>query len=70
MVALKNEDGDWVTDWKEVEEIYKKFYTNLSALLVHVPAPQIHVAKQQALHVLINEVRNAAFLESFRQRQH
>lgn len=43
-----------------MDEICWKYYTNLFALSVDVPIPQIH-AKQQVLSALINEVWNTVF---------
>lgn len=60
MTSLKRKDGRQITDREEVEEICKKFYTDLFWSLVHAPTPQIHAVTQQALPVLISEVRNAA----------
>lgn len=60
MGVLKGEDARPVTDWTEMEEVCKKFCTNLVRSPVGIRAPQIYSAKQQARPMPIGEVRNSA----------
>ncbi|MFH4980139.1 hypothetical protein AB6A40_006848 [Gnathostoma spinigerum] len=59
ITAMKNEDGQRETKREEINEICKRFYSNLFRLPVTISPPNLLEDLDPPPSVLINEVRNA-----------
>ena len=61
LAGLQDDKGRRTEDRTEMEEICRKFYTNLFASKMDVKAPQIAKGDTEHLPVLISEARTTAF---------
>nr|XP_032643356.1 cation channel sperm-associated protein subunit beta [Chelonoidis abingdonii] len=57
--ALKNRDGESVTDQTEMEAICRDIYTQVFASRIDIPMPSLQETKEHILRVLISEVCHA-----------
>ena len=61
VTALKNKNGETITERRGMEDICKEFYTELFASKIDIPMPQLQESDEKLPPVLISEVRNAVF---------